>query len=185
MPPFAVALKFRTSSDAAVLKGVCSVPVAAQRSSLLSDPQLPSCIANTHLNLSRWSPHQAGGLIISSAECSRGHVSALSRSHRRHHGFCFFCVGWVSPQRQFILTWRGGQMLAAVARMWGVTSVSRGGEWGFFILQQGFKRRRNGRNDSNSWQGIWEDVQMLFCIWKHLFTWLLHCTVEKCSCPLA
>lgn len=90
MPPFAVALTFRTSSDAAVLKGVCSVPVATQRSSLLSDPQLLSCTANTHLNLSRWSPHQAGGLIISSAECSRGHVSALSRSHHRHHHFCFF-----------------------------------------------------------------------------------------------
>lgn len=29
-----------------------------------------------------------------------------------------------------------------------------GGEWGFFILRQGFKRRRNGHDDSNSRQGI-------------------------------
>lgn len=57
----------------------------------------------------------------------------------------------VLPKRQFTLIWHGRQMLGTVAWMCGVTSISWGGKCGFLICS-GLLERRNGHDDSNSWQ---------------------------------
>lgn len=99
-------------------------------------PQLVSHAANTHLNMSRWSParspHQPGANYFSGGVQPGPRLGSFPFSLRlflfpHYHHF----YSGVLPERQFTLIWQGRQMPGTVARMCRVTRASWGASVAF------------------------------------------------------
>lgn len=173
-------------------------------------PQLVSHTANTHLNMSWWSPtrspHQPGANYFSSGVQPGPRLGSslfsLVLFFFHYHHFYF----GVLPKRQFTLIWQGRQMLGTVARMCRVTRTSwgvGGGQVWPFNLRRVFHRGkmammiathgRNSRGSSNVdlyLETVIYTSPLLYC-WEtelssfHSFVKADFCTSQRYLCFLS
>lgn len=147
-------------------------------------PQLVSHSANTHLNMSRWSPHEAGANYFSSGVQPGPCPGSIPFSRllffftSHHHHFYFGGVAEASVYFNMTRKTDAGHSCTDVQS----DKDLMGRQVWLFNLQRVFREVKWLR-----WYqlmaGIWEEVQMLFYIWKQLFIPLPYCTVVKSNCP--